>query len=470
MPKRRRRRTTIATFGNNQINRKIDSSLNPFPLMKRDSQSSFPALTINQHHLDHHHPLYDPHLEVKVAAMSTFFGLKAKPYPFDPASPGSTPWDTLSAPYPRYPNDDNLFRKAFPPNVYRVTLSPWLPLGFSLAYYIVAHAANGIVKRNGNKDYTKAPGLQAKILRFLILIHNAGLALYSGWTWAMMFPYVVDFFSQGWRAAGFDGVKLALCSMPTNCPHLGKYAYIFYLSKYYEVFDSVILLLKGKKVSNLQSYHHAGAIICMWIAYRYQSQPVWGKFFVHFPSRTLIRQSITDMTFAFAFACVVFCVFNSLVHTCMYTYYFCAAMRWPFPRAVKRNLTTMQIAQIASGTFLTNLYLLIKLNPNAVVNGYKANKVSSWFQPVATRDESLFIHALGRAASTHPTTCMQTTGAEIALHVNTMYMFVSIAISHIVADRCSSTDSLSTSSCLATTAPPCALLQLLHALLSSKDP
>lgn len=40
--------------------------------------------------------------------------------------------------------------------------------------------------------------------------------------------------------------------------------------------DSVILFLKGKEIGNLQSYHHAGALICMWIAYRMQSQPVWG--------------------------------------------------------------------------------------------------------------------------------------------------------------------------------------------------
>ncbi|SPO27226.1 related to ELO1 - Elongase I [Ustilago trichophora] len=331
--------------------------------------------------------------------MSTLFGLKAKSYPLDPSKPGATVWDTLSAPYPRFPKDDRLFTKFFPTSTFNATLSPWLPLGFSLVYYIVAHAANGIVKKNGSNDFTKGPGFQARLLRFLILIHNAGLAIYSGWTFAMMIPYVVDFFAQGWKSAGFQGVKLALCSMPTDCPHLGKYAYIFYLSKYYEVFDSVILLLKGKKVSNLQSYHHAGAIICMWIAYRYQSQPVW-----------------------------VFCVFNSFVHTWMYTYYFCAAMRWPFPRAVKRNLTTMQIAQIASGTFLTNLYLLIKLNPANVVDGYKANKVSSWYQNNPTRDESLFIHALMRASSKDPSTCMQTTGAEIALHVNTMYMFPLLAL------------------------------------------
>ena len=111
----------------------------------------------------------------------------------------------------------------------------------------------------------------------------------------------------------------------------------------------------------------------------------------------------------------------------MYTYYFCAAMRWPFPRAIKRNLTTLQIAQIASGTLLTNLYLLIKLDPSRVIDGFKANQVSSWYQPIPTRDESLFIYATTRAASSDPGTCLQSTGAEIALHVNTMYMFVSIA-------------------------------------------
>lgn len=332
--------------------------------------------------------------------MSTFFGLKAKPYPHDPTGRGATPWDTLSAPYPKYPGtDDKLFAKIVPPPLFKATLSPYLPFAFSLAYYIIAHSANGIVKRNGNKDYTKGSGLLARLLRFIVLVHNAFLAVYSGWTWAMMFPYTLDFFLQGWSAAGFQGLKLALCSMPTNYPHLGKYAYIFYLSKYYEVVDSIILLIKGKRVSNLQSYHHAGAIICMWIAYRYQSQPVW-----------------------------VFCVFNSFVHTWMYTYYFFAAMRWPFPRAVKRNLTTMQIAQIASGTFLTNLYLVTTLHPATVIAGYKANKAASWYHAVKRDETSLLFHALQRAASSDPHTCMQTTGAEIALHVNTMYMFPLLAL------------------------------------------
>lgn len=155
----------------------------------------------------------------------------------------------------------------------------------------------------------------------------------------------------------------------------------------------------------------------------------------------------------------------------MYTYYFFAAMRWPFPRAVKRNLTTMQIAQIASGTFLTNLYLITALNPDKVVAGFKANNVSSWFQQNPAKDESIFVHALLRAASSDPHTCMQTTGAEIALHVNTMYMFVSIALESSdrlpLARGTQGTDTLTFAS-FVITAAACPLLQLLHALLHSE--
>jgi hypothetical protein len=39
-----------------------------------------------------------------------------------------------------------------------------------------------------------------------------------------------------------------------------RYGYLFYLSKYYEVIDTAILLFKGKKAKTLQVYHHAGAV------------------------------------------------------------------------------------------------------------------------------------------------------------------------------------------------------------------
>ena len=46
---------------------------------------------------------------------------------------------------------------------------------------------------------------------------------------------------------------------------LGFWSYLFYLSKYYEFIDTLILIMKQRKVSLLQTYHHAGAVISMWM-------------------------------------------------------------------------------------------------------------------------------------------------------------------------------------------------------------
>ena len=56
---------------------------------------------------------------------------------------------------------------------------------------------------------------------------------------------------------------------------LAYYGWIFYLSKFYEVLDTFIILAKGKLSSTLQTYHHAGAMLCMWAGMRYMSAPIW---------------------------------------------------------------------------------------------------------------------------------------------------------------------------------------------------
>ena len=56
---------------------------------------------------------------------------------------------------------------------------------------------------------------------------------------------------------------------------LAYYGWLFYISKFYEVLDTMIILAKGKKSSFLQTYHHAGAMMCMWAGMRYMSPPIW---------------------------------------------------------------------------------------------------------------------------------------------------------------------------------------------------
>lgn len=62
-----------------------------------------------------------------------------------------------------------------------------------------------------------------------------------------------------------------------------RYCYIFYLSKFYEVLDTVILLGKGKKVGMLQSYHHTGAMWTMFAGYSTMSMPIWIFVSLSFP-------------------------------------------------------------------------------------------------------------------------------------------------------------------------------------------
>jgi hypothetical protein len=137
----------------------------------------------------------------------------------------------------------------------------------------------------------------------------------------------------------------------------------------------------------------------------------------------------------------------------MYLYYVCAALHLPFPRALKRNLTTLQILQIASGassactacplalitsagTLLTNVYLLISIAPAHVLSTL-ATVHTSLPRLFASHTDTLFFgggpprkamalatYAADRATSSVPASCLQTKGAEVALHVNTAYMLV----------------------------------------------
>jgi hypothetical protein len=55
---------------------------------------------------------------------------------------------------------------------------------------------------------------------------------------------------------------------------LALYGWMFYVSKFYEVVDTAIIV-KGKRSSTLQTYHHAGARLGMWSGISYMSPPIW---------------------------------------------------------------------------------------------------------------------------------------------------------------------------------------------------
>lgn len=101
---------------------------------------------------------------------------------------------------------------------------------------------------------------------------------------------------------------------------LGGWATIFYISKYYEFLDTFVLIVKNKKPSFLQIYHHAGVAICMWGAVA--SQGAW---------------------------VLVVVLLNSGIHTLMY-FYFLVKTIWPEVQIKQaKYLTAAQIAQFFTG-------------------------------------------------------------------------------------------------------------------------
>ena len=98
-----------------------------------------------------------------------------------------------------------------------------------------------------------------------------------------------------------------------------RYAYLFYLSKYYEFIDTVILVAKNRHVSLLQSYHHTGAVLTMFLLYKAGTIGVW-----------------------------IFVIFNSFIHTIMYFYYALTTMGINPPG--KQMITSAQITQFLIGT------------------------------------------------------------------------------------------------------------------------
>ncbi|KAG5930414.1 hypothetical protein E4U42_001661 [Claviceps africana] len=256
-----------------------------------------------------------------------------------------------------------------PESIYQAALDPRVPLTVAALYAVTAKALNRF-----NASRNKKPWAMSKTRAFFafVVLHNVFLAVYSAWTfWGMLATMRRSVASPN-GPAGLVALADSLCRMhgppgpgrsiyfndasgqwdsadaaslaggleggqPRNTEMgriwnegLGYYGWIFYLSKFYEVLDTFIILAKGKFGSTLQTYHHAGAMLCMWAGIRYMAAPIW-----------------------------VFTLVNSFIHALMYTYYTVTAFSIRVPLVVKRTLTTMQITQFIGGASYAILHSFI---------------------------------------------------------------------------------------------------------------
>ena len=197
------------------------------------------------------------------------------------------------------------------PTLYNDLLNIRVPVTIAVTYATAVFLLNRFNKRHGNRPWAIS---QTRIFFCFVLLHNILLAIYSGWTFVGMINAVRNTW-PGWHTGnGAAGPVDALCKMSgprgfgsaatynITSDHwgvtdqaikllggfpdstdvgrlwnegLGFYGWIFYLSKFYEVLDTLIIIAKGKRSSFLQTYHHAGAMLCMWAGIRYMSPPIW---------------------------------------------------------------------------------------------------------------------------------------------------------------------------------------------------
>jgi fatty acid elongase 3 len=122
---------------------------------------------------------------------------------------------------------------------------------------------------------------------------------------------------------------------PADYPGLSSWAmYIFYLSKFPELIDTVILVLKKKNIIFLHWYHHAIVILMVF---------GWCE----------AKMGVT----------IFGLMFNTFVHIWMYWYYFAACLGWNV--WYKKYITTMQIVQ-----FICSFLISIPFLKVASITGY----------------------------------------------------------------------------------------------------
>lgn len=195
-------------------------------------------------------------------------------------------------------------------------------------------------------------GFNSKSYLFYIMIcfHNILLTIFSAIV-AYHSWYIV---LRHWYQYGFMSIY---CDSSYNNDSislwdsgLGSWSIIFYISKYYEFLDTWILILKNKKPSLLQIYHHTGIAFIMWIAIISHSS--WLLFVV---------------------------LFNSIIHTFMYLYFLIKTISPTTEIKVAKYLTTAQITQFFIGIICTFPLLVYHFPNNANNNNAVCISYSSRF-------------------------------------------------------------------------------------------
>ncbi|OBT76271.1 hypothetical protein VF21_03336 [Pseudogymnoascus sp. 05NY08] len=303
-----------------------------------------------------------------------------------------------------------------PASIYNSAYDARVPLTIASVYAVTVVTLNKVNAARGNKPWAIS---KTAAFRWLVVLHNVFLAVYSAWTFVGMYKGLSRTIPSVYGPNGVIGVMDSLCKLhgpagPENAiayspgtsswqdapgleggrlwnEGLAFYGYFFYLSKFYEVVDTAIILAKGKRSSTLQTYHHAGAMLCMWAGMRFMTPAIW-----------------------------MFCFFNSGVHALMYTYYTITSFSVRVPKAIKQTLTTLQISQFIIGVYYAAAHSFLSYDiPSTSAS---ASSPSAFPAPSPNR-KVLYTGPAGAADQKYETvSCINTSGQTFAVWLNVFYL------------------------------------------------
>lgn len=201
--------------------------------------------------------------------------------------------------------------------------SPAAPITGAILYLSIVYF---LMKR---KKYS-----QPLNLRFVAVIHDLVMSVVS-----------LIMFCGMWYEMFNRGLGLwVFCENPDGedpgHPNLYRWTYIFYLTKYWEMLDTVLVLLQHSRVPhlNFQIYHHAVTmpLTYLWCESGQSLQHLGGQF-------------------------------NAGVHVIMYHYYAWRLLRLPTPW--KKYITKIQVAQFVFSFAVLNITLYLHFFTDQVCRG-----------------------------------------------------------------------------------------------------
>lgn len=219
-----------------------------------------------------------------------------------------------------------------------------MPTVTAIVYFACCAVHN--LRRQEGLQRSGSQRLSSSWIDGLAVMHNAVLVVFSALVCVIATYHVVlKLRSVGVHAFLCPDTSAPVATDGWGSPRLSGtlhfWCYVFYLSKYYELVDTLLLMLRSKHIIPLHAVHHAliPLIMCM-----------------------LFHGGVSV-------SLVALTVVNSLVHVVMYTYYLLMALRMDPTLWWKRQITRLQILQFSCGVLGGSYYWFMYFRELRLVPG-----------------------------------------------------------------------------------------------------